>query len=327
MPRSHALFTRLFDYAGLFPPASLDMGDAMARYAEYRAGRASWMLGRLIVPASRLEEVTAHASLLPCGRDRSPSGPDSRSPSRPTDTTPSWRISALVTTDPSDAAHVAAFNRHHADAAHGAAIVDTVETVVATPEDVRAVRAWASRGFEVYCELATGASPEPMLDAIARAGVHAKLRMGGIHPESVPACEAVAEFLCACVARGVVAKATAGLHHAITGVHPLSGDDDAPQVLQFGYLNLVLAAGIAEGAGRAAVQSREVQATVCRLLALQHPPNWVGHNAIEWCGDHGPIIEGPLDQFAVAGRGIIRSIGTCSFADPLDDARQTGLIA
>jgi hypothetical protein len=327
VPRSHALFTRLFDYAGLFPPASLDMADAMARFGRYRTESSAWMLGRLIVPASRLEEVSATASLMLWGRDRSPSGPATGSPSRPSDTTRSWRFSALVTSDPADAAHVAAFNLRHADAANGAAIIDTVETVVATPDDVRALRAWASRGFEVYCELAPGAPPGPMLDAIARAGLHAKLRMGGTHPESVPPCEAVAAFLCACVARGVVAKATAGLHHAITGVYPLSGDARAVHVLQFGYLNLVLAAGIAEGAGRAAVQSREVQATVCRLLALQNPPNWVGHHAVEWSGDHGPIIEGPLDQFAIAGRGVIRSIGTCSFEDPLDDARQIGLMA
>lgn len=318
MPRSHALFTRLFDYAGLFPPASLDMADAMERFGRYRTENSAWMLGRLIVPASRLEEVSRNASLL-SGRDGSPS--------RPIDGTRSWRLSALITTDPADAAHVAAFNLRHADAANGAAIIDTVETVVATPEDVRALRAWASRGFDVYCELTPGASLDSMLDAIARAGLHAKLRMGGPHPESVPTCESVAAFLCACVARGVVAKATAGLHHAITGVHPLSGAAEAEHVLQFGYLNLVLAAGIAEGAGRAAVQSREVQSTVCRLLALQEPPNWVGHSAIEWSGAHGPIIEGPLDQFAVAGRGIIRSIGTCSFEEPLDDARKIGLIA
>ena len=75
-----------------------------------------------------------------------------------------------------------------------------------------------------------------------------------------------------------------------------------------GYLNVVLAAGIAEGAGRAAVQSREVGATVARLLSVTTSPSLVGHAQVEWRGPHGPIIEGPLEHFAVSGRALIRSI-------------------
>lgn len=94
-----------------------------------------------------------------------------------------------------------------------------------------------------------------------------------------------------------------------------------------GYLNLVLAAGIAEGAGRSAVQSAEVSATVARLLSVTNIPSWIGHAQVDWRGPHGPIIEGPLEQFAVSGRALIRSIGTCSFEEPVEDARRIGLIA
>ncbi len=58
VPRSHALLAGLFDYAGLFPPASLPLDDALANYARYRSGRHGWMLGRLVVPAAQLEAVT-----------------------------------------------------------------------------------------------------------------------------------------------------------------------------------------------------------------------------------------------------------------------------
>ena len=323
MPRSHALFSRLFDYTGAFPPASLPLEVALATFGRHRAGPSSWMLGRFVVPASRLEEVSSHAALLPLGREGSPGR---------TDTEPSgaelrsWRISALVTHDAGDAAHVAAFNRRHADAANGAAIVDTVELVVTSPDDVRAARVWASRGFEVYCEVSPGPSSIALIEAIARVGLHAKLRCGGADAARVPTCEEVAAFLCACVARGVVAKATAGLHHPITGVHPVSEASEARRTWQLGYLNLVMAAGVAEGAGRAAVQSDEVQAAVCRLLAVEQTPHWVGHAALEWRGDHGPIIEGPIDQFAIAGRGLIRSIGTCWLEEPMATGRAVGLI-
>jgi hypothetical protein len=53
------LLTHLIDYAGLFPPASLDMQTAMRNYAAYRGGEYAWMLGRFVVPAARTSEVDA----------------------------------------------------------------------------------------------------------------------------------------------------------------------------------------------------------------------------------------------------------------------------
>jgi hypothetical protein len=51
------LMSGLIDYAGLFPPASLDMAAATRNYAEYREGEYAWMLGRFVVPAARKGDV------------------------------------------------------------------------------------------------------------------------------------------------------------------------------------------------------------------------------------------------------------------------------
>jgi hypothetical protein len=303
------LLAGLFDYAGLFPPASLPLGETLSRYACHRTSRDAWMLGRLVVPAADLDAVSELATHLPAGRDAHP-----------------WRISVLSSDVGTDPSRVDAFNRRHA-APTGGAIIDAVETRVSSADDVRALRAWAPGGFDVYCEVPLGSELDPVLDAVAQAGLHAKIRTGGATAASTPAVEDVAAFLCGCVARGVVAKATAGLHHAVTGSHPLGPAPDAASATMFGYLNVVLAAGIAEGAGRAAVQSAEVCATVARLLSVTTTPSWRGHAQVEWRGPRGPIIEGPLEQFAVSGRALIRSIGTCSFSEPVADARRIGLIA
>jgi len=45
------------DYAGLFPPASLEMAEAARNYEAYRSGPHSWALGRFILPSARLNEV------------------------------------------------------------------------------------------------------------------------------------------------------------------------------------------------------------------------------------------------------------------------------
>jgi hypothetical protein len=54
-----ALLAGLIDYAGLFPPAALEMDAAARHYAEYRRGGEAWALGRFIVPLARLDELRA----------------------------------------------------------------------------------------------------------------------------------------------------------------------------------------------------------------------------------------------------------------------------
>jgi hypothetical protein len=51
------LMSGLIDYAGLFPPAALDMAAATRNYAAYREGEYAWMLGRFVVPAVRRGDV------------------------------------------------------------------------------------------------------------------------------------------------------------------------------------------------------------------------------------------------------------------------------
>ena len=51
------LLAGLIDYAGLFPPAALEMSEARRKYASYLAGPRAWALGRFVLPAARLDEV------------------------------------------------------------------------------------------------------------------------------------------------------------------------------------------------------------------------------------------------------------------------------
>jgi len=51
------LLRELIDYAGLFPPARLDLAAAVAAYRVARDGQYAWVLGRFLCPTSRLEEL------------------------------------------------------------------------------------------------------------------------------------------------------------------------------------------------------------------------------------------------------------------------------
>ncbi len=52
-----ALLVGLIDYAGVFPPALLEMPEAIEEYRSVRASSCGWLLGRFVCPASRLEEL------------------------------------------------------------------------------------------------------------------------------------------------------------------------------------------------------------------------------------------------------------------------------
>jgi hypothetical protein len=60
----HAALSGLIDHAPLFPPASLPMPDALEEDRRARADDHAWLLGRLVWPASRLDELEGEERAL-----------------------------------------------------------------------------------------------------------------------------------------------------------------------------------------------------------------------------------------------------------------------
>src|SRR5438270_5317741 len=60
LPAVERAFAQLIDYAGLFPPAKLAMAQAVEEYFACDETTHAWMLGRFIVPASRIRELLEH---------------------------------------------------------------------------------------------------------------------------------------------------------------------------------------------------------------------------------------------------------------------------
>src|SRR5215469_3608804 len=59
-----ALLSGLIDYAGLYPPASLDMRSAVENYRKYRLGAHANVLGRFIVNAAQVDELRTVAGQM-----------------------------------------------------------------------------------------------------------------------------------------------------------------------------------------------------------------------------------------------------------------------
>ena len=54
--------SNLIDYAGLYPPASLPLPTVIQNYEQYLASPDNWILNRLVLPATKLNEVQLGAN-------------------------------------------------------------------------------------------------------------------------------------------------------------------------------------------------------------------------------------------------------------------------
>ena len=117
----HALLDGLIDYAGLFPPAKLPMGDAVRNYAAYLRSEHEWMLGRFICPVSRLEEFRgATGDLLPHEGEGDEPGTVRHRDDASARSQHSWHISAIIDGELDENLDcIFAFNYEHASPPSG----------------------------------------------------------------------------------------------------------------------------------------------------------------------------------------------------------------
>jgi hypothetical protein len=211
----HALLTRFFDHAPMFPPASLPPKEALAEDRRARESEHAWMLGRLVWPAAGLSELAQDEG----------------------------RALAIVE----------AGSERQDDA--------------------------------VYLEGVP-------LEEVARRGLRAKIRCGG---ERVPTVEELAGFVRGCRSRGLVFKATAGLHHA----YPTAEGEH-------GFLNLLAAA----------VFGDEEEA-----LRERPPAFALDAGSFRWRDR-----EALPTRLADVRASLLHSIGTCSFFEPVEELEGLGIL-
>ena len=125
------------------------------------------------------------------------------------------------------------------------------------------------------------------------AGAFAKIRCGGT---ATPSVEELARILRACDEDGVPFKATAGLHHAVR-----DGE-------QHGFLNLLAAAVF--GDEESALADEDVDAFALDARSFR----WRDRQAV-------------AGQLAWVRRERLRSIGSCSFFEPVEELHALGMLS
>jgi hypothetical protein len=286
------LLSDLIDYAGLFPPAGLGMGNAVRKYDEYRKGPFSWMLGRFVVPAARLSEFEeAHAAL-------------------PDNAGGVWRLSVLVGPEVDrDRQSIDGFRNRHL----GSVTVDSIEAKAHRPEVITELPQRLPSEPTVYVEIPIAGEPTELIASMAAAGLNAKVRTGAVTADGFPMPAQLARFLALCATHKVPFKATAGLHHPLRKIYRLTYETDSDSALMHGFLNLFLSAAFA----------RRGMTETFLVDLLEERSFEAFRFGSESIGFRGEVL---TDSDLKKCRDLAISFGSCSFEEPVADLHKLGLL-
>jgi hypothetical protein len=275
------------------------MADAVGRFDAYRRGPHSWLLGSFVVPVARLAEFDRAARPFLATGDP-------------------WPIAVVAGPDfGSDIGAISEFSRRTAPGV----VMRSIEVKASTLAQVDAIATSAAllrldtpEPFDTYVEVPIATDPAPLIRSLAAHGLRAKVRTGGVTADAFPASEQLGRFLIECLGHSVIFKATAGLHHAMRGIYPLTYEPTSEQGTMFGFLNVFLAA-LFVGDGR--------DAHAVRALLEERDASSFAFDAT------GVTWRGRTVTAEAIGRArslAATSFGSCSFEEPAADLAALGVL-
>jgi hypothetical protein len=192
--------------------------------------------------------------------------------------------------------------------------VDSVEFKIADKDEISPILELLPHGINVYAEVALRDDLAEQIEAIRLAGLLAKIRTGGTKASAYPRLQQVARFISTCASAGVPFKATAGLHHALRGVYPMTAAQRGPHVPMHGFLNVFLAA--------AAIKAGAVELQIPEILALRVGEAFAFHKD----GVTLRNIKLNNQQLRETREQLALAFGSCSFEGPVHDLEALGLL-
>lgn len=292
-----SLLSQAIDYAGIFPPAKLDIPTSVENYLRYKHGPESWILGRFVCSTGKLPELARELAEHP----EEPFIPVAVIAQTSTDRH-SWEVAL---------GHDANGMNRFIEAAENHAEIETYEIRVPDHEHLESFAA-DLHGFtdaDVFVELPWSAGMNDSLSFIAETEwLAAKARTGGTESAAFPSSEALAGFLQQCVHLDLKFKLTAGLHH------PFPMIDKQIGARMHGFVNVMTASILLASRD---LSLREAQA----ILDEDDPAAFqITETGIGW-GGHTANFEDVQDV-----RNLLVSFGSCSVEDPLNDLERAGLL-
>jgi hypothetical protein len=302
-PALSRLLSNSIDYAGLFPPASLPLSEALDAFKRYLTGRESWIIGSIVLPIERLGEAADSLPETPFRLSAIP---------RRSDDPALW-----LTRLQEDRETLQAFSAVHPQVA-----IQALEIPLPKPseagESAKRVDELAPllNGYRVFLELPPGTHSfrEELSAMIAALERHRlpdwglKVRMGGMVSEAFPSTATVAGVLATVRDHRVPIKFTAGLHH------PLHHWDNELGVHMHGFINVLMAAMFAYAC-------RLPPKNIETIIADERSKDFAFNgNVARW-------LDLPLRTELIEDlRRLVCGFGSCSVEEPWHDLRALGWV-
>lgn len=280
------LLQGVIDFAGMFPPKQLLARAAIQLYKQHHASPFRHVLGRLVIPGNRVDDVEQRA-LHDFRFDRC------------------MQISMTTTAQEFNAqilGKVRRFNEYCRRPDVGHAVIDSFEVRVDEVSDIAGVCGMVPPQ-SVFIETPMMLDPNVTIKSIKEAGVGMKLRLG-----SLPPAVDVARFIRLCAGSDVRFKATQGLHNPWT-------EQSAGEVTHYGFLNLLIASAIAITSDTIPVE--DIATILCDPTVIE-----IGEDRIQL--PEGRSLG--IHDIKRAREGGMVSFGSCSFEEPTDALDKLGLL-
>jgi hypothetical protein len=290
-----ALLSGVVDYAGLFPPSKLSMHDAVKKYAKYAMSQYNWMLGRFVVPATRLDEFLKYATEF-----------FDQKPAR------TWHLSALAGNDIYETmGQIVEFNLENSTKF----VIDSIEVKADSNSEIEHISDAIPRDLLTFCEIPLEGNIGELIATLAINKRFGKVRMGGVTEDAFPNVAQVIRFIRTCIAANLPFKATAGLHHPVRCFKALTYEKDAPEGMMNGFLNVFLAIAFMKLAFR--------RSLIKELLLDERPESFIFDNSgVLWRQEYFLSVA----QLEELRKYNIISFGSCSFEEPIADLQEIGLL-
>jgi len=294
MQSIHGLMSSVIDYAGLYPPAQLEPAVVVRNYTEVITSPRAWMLGRLVWPADKLDQLSELAQ---------GNAPRVEPPA----TEGAWAITCVLSPAGTpeclrDIAAVDAFNNRQSTEGEAAMRIDSLEMRANSVAAVERVVSQLPDDVFPYFEVALESDPRGVIAALVGEEAGVKFRTGGTTPQAHPGAGDLARAILAAAAAGVPFKATAGLHRALCHFNQAAG------AKQFGFLNVFLGAAMAQ-ARRIDMEGLTAFLTVDSMDDIDF-----SERAVAWQG-----IRVSREEILDSRSRLAHSFGSCSFDEPWED--------
>lgn len=289
------LLSSIVDYAGLFPPAQLNLSEAMAIYDRAQSSPHSWLLGRFVLPASCLTEFVTLLEAAPEGGMYSSH----------------WPLSVILSKNwAAELEQVCQLQT-----ANHQILISMLEVAPLPLDDIQQICRQRPGGVVTFFELPWDADIEPYLAALQQLGVAAKLRTGGLTGNAFPDSAQLCQRILSLAKAQIPFKATAGLHHPLRGHYRLTDAPDSAFTTMYGFLNVALLAAFA------CQQKISFDDAIALLEERSTYPFQFTEAAIYWRDDCVSLseLEHTRQQF-------FHSFGSCSIQEPIDDLQTLRLL-